>query len=728
MYDRHPFPGWIRMMRQWPLLWASLFLLLIPGRIRAQKWSGIIDSSRATDWSNVGITAAIPNRTTICATLNPGASSAQINSAIANCPANQVVFLNAGTYTLAAGINFNGHSNVTLRGAGPTQTIVQFTGGDSCGGNGGDVCLISSPFYWSGDSAVLPGGSSACSWTGGYSQGTTQITLSSCGGTPPVGQFIILDQANDSSDTGGVYICTTNCNVSGSNDINGRVINSVLHSQQQVVMVTAVSGSGSGPYTVTISPGLYANNWRSSQAPGAWWPGMVTLDGIENMTLDHSSTGASYKAGVYFFDCYQCWVKNIRSIKSVRNHVWFYQSARGVVRDSYFYDTQREAEESYGTEMVMTSDNLVENNIWQKIASPLYADSTEGTVFAYNYTDQNLFLPTHIAITNVSLLSNLAVITGTLSDGSTPITGQALYISGTTTGGGQFNVQGAPVTAVTGFGSVGASGTVSFVLTGSTLSATADSGVVTVNSQWQQVSYAEHGTGNQMNLFEGNSVNGLSADNYWGTGAVSTYFRNYSRGWQNGTNENTLAMQVYAYNRGYNVIGNVLGTSGYHTQYESSGSVGSRTSCWTSVFGLGWPASGTSCLQLTNDPLVRSTLLRWGNYDTVNASVQWNQSEIPTSGAAFINGNAVPANHNLPPSFYLSTKPGWWGPVPWPAIGPDVTGGNISGVAGFVYSIPAQTCYSQTPRDINGLLLFNADSCYQQSLPAPPTGLSLIVK
>jgi len=38
---------------------------------------------------------------------------------------------------------------------------------------------------------------------------------------------------------------------------------------------TLLSGSGNGPYTVTISPGVYFNNIRSSQSPGAWWPGFV---------------------------------------------------------------------------------------------------------------------------------------------------------------------------------------------------------------------------------------------------------------------------------------------------------------------------------------------------------------------------------------------------------------------------------------------------------------------
>ena len=118
----------------------SLFLCLSPFS-QGQSWSGIINSSRAANWSNVGIPGGIPSRTTNCATLSPGATTSQINSAIASCPSGQVVLLSAGTYTISGGIAFNGTSNVTLRGAGPTKTILNFSGGDSCGGLGGDICM-----------------------------------------------------------------------------------------------------------------------------------------------------------------------------------------------------------------------------------------------------------------------------------------------------------------------------------------------------------------------------------------------------------------------------------------------------------------------------------------------------------------------------------------------------------------------------------------------------------
>jgi hypothetical protein len=129
-------------------------------------------------------------------------------------------------------------------------------------------------------------------------------------------------------------------------------------------------------------------------------------------------------------------------------------------------------------------------------------------------------------------------------------------------------------------------------------------------------------------------------------------------------------------------------------------------------------------------------LLRWGNYDTVNGSVQWNSSEIPTTGVPYINGNPVPSSHTLPNSFYLPTQPNWWGSEPFPAVGPDVSGG--SGPSGLVYNNPAANCYlnvlAGTSNGTGSPLGFDASKCYAAGSsapltpPAPPTNLNVIVQ
>jgi len=614
------------------LLTCLILLSVTPLAVRAQQWSGILDPSRAIDWSNAGIPGGIPNRTSICATLSPGATSSQINNAIASCPAGQVVFLNAGTYNIAGGINFAGHSNVTLRGAGPTQTILQFSSGDGCGGLGGDLCV-------SAASTVYPGGNPAslANWTAGYGQGTTQISLSTTSGLS-VGSLIVLDQANDAVDTGGVFLNDTMTYTSEGGS-PGRNIGSVNRSQQQFVRVTAINGN-----TVTISPGLYMNNWRASQSPQVWIiPSPITMVGIENMTLDHTGSGTTVGSGTYFYNCYQCWVKNIKSLNANRNHVWMFSSARVVVRDSFFYGTQNGAQQSYGIEPYYTSDDLIENNIFDHGTSPIVAGDMTGVVAAYNLSINSVY---------------------------------------------------------------------------------------NVTSSYLQDMYSSHDAGDSMNLFEGNQGMFIACDNIHGTSQLGTYFRNQLTGWQSGKSNQTVPVLLDAFCRGYNLIGNVLGTAGYHNNYEAT--VGASSSnCNTSILNIGWSSTLCGTSGPPTDPITARTLMLWGNYDVVHATVQWNSSDIPTSGVPFINGNAVPANHNLPASFYVSAKPSWWGLMPWPAIGADVAGGTIAGVGGLAYSIPAQVCYNSTPKDSSGILVFDANKCYGSlaaTAPAPPTGLTVVVQ
>src|SRR3989454_7030371 len=105
--------------------------LTVRAAAAAEPWAGILDLSRAIDWSHAGIPGGIPNRATICTSLDPGSTAAQIDAAIAACPPDQVGFLTAGTFTLSAGLNMK--SDVTLRGARADPTKLPFPGTTPCG-------------------------------------------------------------------------------------------------------------------------------------------------------------------------------------------------------------------------------------------------------------------------------------------------------------------------------------------------------------------------------------------------------------------------------------------------------------------------------------------------------------------------------------------------------------------------------------------------------------------
>src|SRR5438309_6113127 len=255
-------------MRRKTLLLFSLILLCLSTYSHAQTNPEIIPADRRIDWSQAGIPGGIPNRTTICATFNPGATAAQINKAIATCN-NGVVYLNAGTYTLSSGITFVGTSNVTLRGAGPDQTILKFTGTDGCGGLYANICIGGSSNVWSGN---VPS-TNIRNWTAGYAKGTTKVTLDSTAGLT-VGTIIILDQIDDTIDTGGVLVSDA-----PGFTIEGGAPGRANRAQQQFVQVIAINEN-----QVAISPGIYMPNWRAPQQPQVWWWGdssaTAVMDGV----------------------------------------------------------------------------------------------------------------------------------------------------------------------------------------------------------------------------------------------------------------------------------------------------------------------------------------------------------------------------------------------------------------------------------------------------------------
>jgi len=185
-------------------LMAYLFfiMLLFPtSALSADIQTELNNAGRIVDWqTNSGVPGGPTARATICQTLTPGATAAQINSAIQLCPNEQVVKLNAGTYNLTTTINFTGKSRVTVRGDGASTRLV-FSGGISCGPGGGTAvatgnCNIR---YFAYD------GTFHTPWTAGYSRGTTQITVEDATNIT-VGNTVILDQQQDTSDNGGAVI------------------------------------------------------------------------------------------------------------------------------------------------------------------------------------------------------------------------------------------------------------------------------------------------------------------------------------------------------------------------------------------------------------------------------------------------------------------------------------------------------------------------------------------
>lgn len=621
-------------------------ILLFGVSLFSQPWSGIVDATRAVDWSGAGVVGGIPTNRTQCGSTIAAYSgtATTINSAITACGSGQYVLLGAGTFTLSSGITFGGRSNVTLRGSGADSTFLVFTGDVNCRGFGASICVGSS------SNPVMPTPSSTTTWTAGYTPGTTTLTLGSTSGIS-AGSILILDQMSDSSDTGNIFICSTSvCSGEGGNAY-GRT----GRAQQQLVRVTSVGGGN----TVNISPGLYMPNWRTGKTPGVSFasPGISGI-GIESLSMDHTSSGGV--SGIVSLYTNNCWISNIRSLNSNRNHVWVYQSLNNTIRDSYFYGTQNHASQSYGVELFSTSNILIENNVFQRIAGPITINGSDtASVLAYNFAIYNYY---------------------------------------------------------------------------------------TSSGNWLIPAFIAHESGIAYTLVEGNVGQSFEGDDIHGTHHFMTAFRNYLHG-DPAKSANTEIINLWAFSRYFNIVGNVLGRTSYYTTYEVNLG-GSATAIYS--FGAGGGAPNNP----PDDALVETTLMRWGNYDTVNNANRFDSAEVPDGLSLY--ANPVPADQQLPASFYLSAKPSWWGSIPWPAVGPDVTGGNVGQCSGGTMNMnaalnvsqctgggsltasvsggrvnanPAMRCYLTImggAADGSGAALtFNANSCYGAAPVTPPYNLKV---
>ena len=134
-----------------------------------------------------------------------------------------------------------------------------------------------------------------------------------------------------------------------------------------------------------------------------------------------------------------------------------------------------------------------------------------------------------------------------------------------------------------------------------------------------------------------------------------------------------------------------LALPGHHTQYQAYATTtttafSGAASEYASIYDLGGGGSGDACALNVGqstlcDPLTYSTLMRWGNYDTVNAAVRWNTTEGCPASDPYVNANctnfATPSQ-TLPSSFVYSSAPPWWpSGKAFPIIGPDVSTGNM---------------------------------------------------
>lgn len=533
--------------------------------------SAFLSADRATAW-NPGLNAVggIPARTTECGTpLSPrGAGlddTAAIQAAITACAAGRVVKLNAGTFLINGGNLIQLGKGVTLRGAGPGQTILRKTDGarpnvEAVGAAPSPIIVVG-PSRWPTSSGAV-----STNLTADGAKGTTSVTVASAAGFA-AGQVVLLDELSgaawqtDPAGRGQILaspdwrVVYQRHNPSQGTDdpvaVNGSVIGngadapSWFSRQDRVTAewkkIASVSGN-----TITFSTPIHISYRASHTAQLTRYPNdpHVSGAGIEDLSVIGGDNG-----NIRFERASECWAKN------VENSVWHDEgfavngSFRIEIRDFYVHDAAWAVPGGAGYAISLSggsSEVLIENGISVRANKVMVARCAgAGSVVGYNYMDMG-YINTNGAWIEIGLnASHMVGPHHTLFEGN--------Y----------------------GFN--------------------ADSDKTHGNSIYHTY-YRNHLRGIRA-TFQ-NQADGLTVDDSAANNAP----------------KRCAGLGYYSYWMSF--VGNVLGAPGAMTGWSANGSFSGRT---PGIWLLGWD----DWSPYPTDAKVAETTLRHGNYDYLSNAIQW---------------------------------------------------------------------------------------------------------
>jgi hypothetical protein len=644
------------------LLTISMMLFCCSDGVSAQSWSGLLAPNRAIDWSQAGANP-IPARTTICTTLGVAGQSASYSQSVS-----------MSQITSALSSCPSGQTVLLNPGTYNTSSsLISTSSNVTLRGSGSNEtilkftgtstnCLGIGPTgvcLSNGDAGAIGSTSNVLNWTSGYSAGTTKIAAGSA-----------IRGSLSNLHVGSLVVLNQLDDASDTG--NAYFCGNITCSQQgdngnafpgrsqiQVVTVTGISGS-----SITISPGIYAPNWSAGKAPYITFSSSLPLSnfGLEDLQINTQSLG-SMAAMVQFVWATNSWMKDV----SLINNTGASDSAHKHV-------------------WIASSSHITVRDSYLYGASP----TSEGYGVDFWESSDNL------AENNICQhLPTCEILEG----GTGNVFGYHYAVDNYYTGGGYA-------------------------------------------SNWQQCDQFHHNAGDYYNLWEGNIGICHTEDSIHGTAFANTVFRNALSGFDpavtNGIAKSTniLSINNMAYSRYTNYVANVLGFGGHASAYQylmsallDCGSGGNGL-----IFAIGdsdQNVASATCgygYSVSNDLTSSGTIMRWGNWDATNASVRTSSSEAGANAPTYPGLSSPSTSWSDFPSLYLAGQPGWWvfpsgSSAPWPGIGPDVTGGNISGAAGHAFLNPAANCYLKVlggrTDGSTGVLNFNGKSCYGSSSASP---------
>lgn len=641
-------------------------------------WDGIITPPRATDWTQAGISGGIPSGSwTQCgSTLAAGSyNGSTITTTLAGCGANTYYLLGSGTFNVSGAIQLPTAGHVELRGSGSNSTFLVMSGTiATCGQVASAVCMVSSDTTYSQTPPA-----NTFTWTAGFAQSSTSVTLSTLAGSGPTAisttnpTLIWFDQCDtgysgvacatgNATDNSQMYVCGDTYNATGPHgcSANGGGSGARPHRDQLEVHIATAVNTGTG--VVTLATPIIGPNWVSGQNPQAWLVNPATQLGVSNLSIDPSgaTSGGTGKACVDGFNLYQFWVSQVRCINPNNRGINIAESASGIVVSNYVYGTTGTQPSIYGIRMNGVGLVRVENNILQQ-SGPIFHDgAASGNVIAYNFCQNgSSFIDPSNALT--------ACITDHAYD--------------------YFNLFEGNVVNQVGSDDIHAS-------------ADMETRFRNFLTGWDSV-----------------------------PSAPITSFTN--------------SVGDFAYARYANNIASVMGTPTYHTGYSAAsnaldiywegGGPGSvPTDSLTKSTSIFWGSYDTVTAAVRY--CGNSTDTGWSTTCSSTAESAFSASTYP--GFVPVLGDTSAGQDALPASLYLSTKPSWWFPltIPFPAVGPDISSGNVGVCSGTINTVGH---YSGVPATANGqctgtslmasawgghVNAIPAMNCYLNTMSGPPDG------
>ncbi len=738
--------------RHWPLaLVLNMFLFSLSSY--AQLWQGILQPTYGSgactllpgsspagcgvDWSansaqgtsGVGIPGGVPYRTTICSTIqasNYGNGSSDATSAIqsalnscGNAHANDVngnpggvVMLSSGTYLLNGTLSIP--SNVTLRGAGTTaatgtvlnaqrtsgaiitigtggapNTVTDITSGSTAGSTSFTVANTSGIAVGSLLEVSEPNNPAYVSTVSGQNTGNdcSWCDYSRWGASRVRGQIVVVTAINGMNITFSpplytAYVAASTAYSSSTTYAQGDV---VVSSGTCYVYNNDTASSGNAPsntgyWTVMAS----CNPQAAYFTPSVQWAGLELLQVYSNGT---ASYGVQNTTAEGLYGAAYSWIKGIENNYSDGDHVQFVSCFRCEVRDSYFsnaYYHQAGQTDATVNMMEKTSASLVENNVMERLhVSVFFEYGSAGNVWAYNFGTGNF--DTSVCSGNISS-SNYCVtmMDFDLNHGAHP---QFNLLEGNVMMRDEGDVIHGSLSHNTHFRNwaLGTTFDCNPLLDGR-------QNYNCASGAWTNQTLRSFEVPQVLGAFAGGTGDWFenAIGNVWGSAAQAALGASYTGG-----SDGCTACQVSPTTRSYTEQPTDM-TFGYTTAGNNNGGCSSRSTCTAYV-----------------------TAFLHGNYDYAANAVEVWQSGV---------------THQLPASFFRSSQPAFWGnTIPWPAIGPDVTGG--AGPGGHVYSItagnPAQSCWNTALILPDGSRAFDPTVCYPgefAALPAPPSNLNATVQ